>query len=164
MFGIGQSDLRVTPLQVANTMATIARGGLHISPRLFLPDSNTPVSDSKWTDLNISPKNLAVVHDGMYAVVNEIDGTAYKTFRHSGFEEQGVTAYGKTGSTQAPANAWFGGYAKDDSGRCIAIALVVEGGQSGSSDAAPLARDILQFCIKLNYLGKPVPSIEEYAQ
>ncbi len=161
MFGIGQGNLRVTPLQVANVMATIARGGLHIRPRLFLPDANAPDTVRKWTDLKISEQNLAVLHDGMYAVVNERNGTAYsKAFEHSGFDEQGVTVYGKTGSTQGIELAWFGGFAKDDSGRCIAIALVVEGGQHGSSDAAPLARDIIQFCIKLGYLGNPVPLIE----
>jgi penicillin-binding protein 2 len=162
MFGMGQGDLRVTPLQVANAMATIARGGLHIQPRLFLPDPNSPDTVRKWTDLDISEQNIGVVHDGMYAVVNEIGGTAYdKAFKHSGLDEQSVTVYGKTGSTEKPYNAWFGGFAKDDSGRCIAIALVVEGGQHGSSDAAPLARDIIQFCIKLGYLGNPIPSIEE---
>ncbi len=161
MFGIGQGNLRVTPLQVANVMATIARGGLHIQPRLFLPDANTPETVRKWTDLNISEQNLAVVHEGMHAVANERGGTAYKAFEHSGLEEQGVTVYGKTGSTEGIELAWFAGFAKDDSGHCIAIAVVVEGGQHGSKDAAPLARDILQYCIKLEYLGNPIPSIDE---
>jgi penicillin-binding protein 2 len=161
MFGIGQGDLRVTPLQVANGMATIARGGLQIPPRLFLPDPNAPDAERKWTDLNLSPQNIAVVHEGMYAVVNERGGTAYGAFEHSGFKEQGVTAYGKTGSTEGIELAWFAGFAKDDSGHCIAMSLVVEGGLHGSTDAAPLARDILQFCIKLGYIGNPVPSIEQ---
>jgi len=30
----------------------------------------------------------------------------------------------------------------------------VEGGQHGSSDAAPLARDIIQFCIDAGYIGQ----------
>jgi len=40
--------------------------------------------------------------------------------------------------------------------RKLAIAVVVEGGQHGSSDAAPLARDIIQFCIEFGYIGKSV--------
>jgi penicillin-binding protein 2 len=72
-----------------------------------------------------------------------------------------VNIYGKTGSTQAPEHAWFGGFAKDDKGRGISIAVVVEGGQHGSSDAAPLARDIIQFCIESGYLGEPVDYLDE---
>ncbi|GAG09514.1 unnamed protein product, partial [marine sediment metagenome] len=86
-------------------------------------------------------------------VVNEPGGTAYKEFAHSGFAEQGIEVYGKTGSTEDPDHAWFAGFATDGTGRSIAIALVVEGGQHGSSDAAPLARDIIQFCIEAQYIG-----------
>jgi peptidoglycan glycosyltransferase len=70
------------------------------------------------------------------------------------FEQQDVKIFGKTGSTERPEHAWFGGFAQDSAGRKIAIVVVVEGGQRGSSDAAPLARDILQFCIDYGYVGK----------
>jgi len=103
--------------------------------------------------LNISPQTLAIVYDGMSAVVNEPDGTAYKEFAPAGFAEQDIKVYGKTGSTEEPDNAWFAGFAEDSSSRSIAIALVVEGGQHGSADAAPLARDIIQFCIEAGYIG-----------
>jgi len=156
-FGIGQGNLRVTPLQVANAMAAIARGGLFMLPRLFLnhsDDSPGQGYDSVRTDLGISERTLAVVRDGMGAVVNEPGGTAYRAFTLSGFSQQGVTVYGKTGSTEKPYNAWFAGFAEDSTGRAIALAVVVEGGQHGSSDAAPLARDIIQFCIDAGYLGQ----------
>ncbi len=39
-FGIGQGNFRVTPLQVANAMAAIARGGFYMSPRLVFAASN----------------------------------------------------------------------------------------------------------------------------
>ncbi len=152
-FGIGQGNLRVTPLQVANAMAAIARGGVHKPPRLFTAPDNT----SDETDLGISPETLAVVCDGMSAVVNEHGGTAYKEFVHSGFAGQAVTVYGKTGSTENPDHAWFAGFAKDSTGRSISIAVIVEGGQHGSADAAPLARDIIQFCIDTRYIGKTGP-------
>ncbi|GAH62037.1 unnamed protein product [marine sediment metagenome] len=73
----------------------------------------------------------------MSAVVNESGGTAYNPFAQSGFSEQHIKVYGKTGSTQEPDCAWFAGFAEDSAGRSIAIAVVVEGGQHGSSDAAP---------------------------
>jgi penicillin-binding protein 2 len=150
-FGIGQGNLRVTPLQVANAMAAIARGGLYRLPRLYMEEDSSPFVS---IDLNISPQTLAVIYDGMSAVVNESGGTAYNEFAHSGLSEQGVTVYGKTGSTEKPDNAWFAGFAADRTDRSIAIAVVVEGGQHGSSDAAPLARDIIQFCIEAGYIGR----------
>lgn len=151
-FGIGQGNLRVTPLQVANAMAVIARNGLYTAPRLVMTERSTEGYDS--VDLNIDPDTLAVVRDGMQAVVNEEGGTAYNQFMHSGFSEQGVTVYGKTGSTEAPDNAWFAGFGEDELGRAISLAVVIEGGQHGSSDAGPVARNILQFCVDAGYIGR----------
>ncbi len=153
-FGIGQGNLRVTPLQVANAMAAIARGGTYKHPRLFM--DNTYEFDFNKIDLGISLQTLAVIYDGMSDVVNETGGTAYSTFQPilTSLAEQDIKVYGKTGSTQAPENAWFGGFATDSQNRSIAITVVVEGGQSGSSDAAPLARDIIQFCIDSGYVGR----------
>jgi len=157
-FGIGQGNLRVTPLQVANAFAAIARGGVYKLPRLFMDDPNDSELDA--VDLNISPQTLALIRDGMSAVVNEPGGTAYKEFLHSGLDEQGVNVYGKTGSTEQPNNAWFGGFVTDSRGRSISIAVVVEGGQHGSSDAAPLARDTIQFCIEAGYIGQAQPTVQ----
>ncbi len=162
-FGIGQGNLRVTPLQVANAMATIARNGLYKSPRLFLAPDSSSIEyrvSSDETNLGISEQTLKVIYDGMYAVVNEPGGTAYKEFAQSGLPPQDVKVYGKTGSTEKPDTAWFAGFAADGTDRKIAIAVLVEGGQHGSSDAAPLACDIIQFCIDSGYIGKTNPTTE----
>jgi cell division protein FtsI/penicillin-binding protein 2 len=95
----------------------------------------------------------------MSAVVNEPGGTAYKEFVPAGLAEQGIEVYGKTGSTEKPDHAWFSGFATDSAGHSIAIAVVVEGGQHGSSDASPLARDIIQFCIDAQYIGRPADGV-----
>ncbi|UCF00358.1 MAG: hypothetical protein JSV82_04650 [Planctomycetota bacterium] len=152
LFGIGQGNFRVTALQVANAMAAIARGGVYMPPRLFAEDAND--SESASTDLNISEETLEVLRDGMSAVVNEVGGTAYNEFAPVDFAGQAIEVFGKTGSTEKPDNAWFAGFAEDGAGRSIAIAVVVEGGQHGSADAAPLARDIIQFSIEAEYLGQ----------
>jgi len=165
-FGIGQGNLRATPLQVANSMATIARNGLFKLPRLFKTVAqNTPYDSSpssQGIDLEISPGTLAVICDGMSAVVNEISGTAHTTFAEvlPDLNEKNIKVYGKTGSTQAPETAWFGGFAVDGKNKSIAIAVVVEGGESGSSDAAPLARDIILFCIEDRYIGQTQQATE----
>jgi len=157
-FGIGQGNLRVTPLQAANAMAAIARGGLYKLPRLFVDDTNGAKLD--YVALNISQETLAVVRDGMNAVVNDPRGTAYKEFQHSRFDQQGVTVFGKTGSTEEPDHAWFAGFAEDSQGRAISVAVLVEGGLHGSSDAGPLAREIIQLCINAAYIGNPRPPSE----
>jgi len=153
MFGIGQGNLRVTPLQVANAMAALARGGIYKRPRLILEDGN-----SEGTDLGISLETLAVIYDGMRAVVNEFNGTAHTPFEPflATLAAEDVKVYGKTGSTEEPPHAWFGGFAQDSTARKIAIAVIVEGGQHGSSDAAPLARNIIQLCIEAGYIGKSI--------
>ncbi|MFA5238214.1 MAG: penicillin-binding transpeptidase domain-containing protein [Phycisphaerae bacterium] len=156
-FGIGQGNMRATPLQAANAMAAIARGGVYKPPRLILTSDATMEDGRKTRDegrnLGISAETLKVVYEGMYAVVNEPSGTAYNEFASSGLAEQGINIYGKTGSTEAPENAWFGGFAEDSTGKKIAIAVLVEGGKHGSSDAAPLARNIIQFCIETGHIG-----------
>ena len=146
-FGIGQGNLRVTPLQVADSMATIARGGIFLQPKLFADGISEP------RDLRISSASLNVVRDGMWAVVNEAEGTAYNEFRSSDFGSNGVKVYGKTGSTERPFHAWFAGFAEDRRGRKLAFAVIVEGGAHGASDAAPLARDMLKFCMDAGYIG-----------
>jgi cell division protein FtsI/penicillin-binding protein 2 len=156
-FGIGHGNLRATPLQVANAMATIASGGIFRQPRMFREDPNSKfqISNSEDVELGISSQTLAVVYEGMRAVVEEPGGTAYKELEPAltGFASRGIRIYGKTGSTEKPEHAWFAGFAKDNAGKAIAVAVVVEGGQHGAEDAAPLGRDILQFCIEAGYIG-----------
>ena len=154
LFGIGQGELRATPLQVANAFATIARGGLHTPPRLFLQPAPVSSGPGMSADLNLSRHTLDVVYDGMSAVVNERGGTAYEAFAPAKLSARfGVHIYGKTGSTESPENACFGGFVEDTRGRKIALAVVIEGGQSGSHDAAPLARHIIELCIDAGHIG-----------
>jgi len=160
MFGIGQGNLRVTPLQVANAMATLAREGVFRLPRLFYDAPR----NSDGVDIGVSLGSLAVVYDGMNSVVNEYGGTAYARFQHflRILSQEDVKVYGKTGSTERPEHAWFAGFAQDSTARKIALAVVVENGQSGSRDAAPLARDIFQFCIEAGYIGQS--AVKEQAE
>ncbi len=170
MFGIGQGNLRITPLQVANAMAALARGGVYRPPRLICSSSlvvprsamqNAAHSTQNEEDLGVSVETLAVIYDGMSAVVNEAGGSAYTQFEPflATLAAEDVKVYGKTGSTEGPEHAWFAGFAQDSSARKVAVAVIVEGGEHGSSDAAPLARDIIQFCIEAGYLGKALPNV-----
>lgn len=151
--GIGQGNMRVTPLQVANSMATLARRGQFKNPTLFQMNTSHSATSHAPEDLRISETVMNVVLDGMDAVVNERHGSAYSAFQEADFDQHGVRVYGKTGSTEDPENAWFAGFTRDGSGRVLAMAVVVEGGQSGGIDAAPVARGIFGLCVKAGYLG-----------
>ncbi|MGB8225605.1 MAG: penicillin-binding transpeptidase domain-containing protein [Sedimentisphaerales bacterium] len=146
-FGIGHGNFRATVLQVANVFATLAREGVFKKARIV---ASQP-ADAGYK-LGLNENILSIIYDGTHAVVSEQGGTAYKQFADSGFEEKGIKVFGKTGSTEKPYDAWFAGFAKDSFGKSVAFAVLIEGGQHGASDAGPIARDLLSFCIELGYL------------
>jgi penicillin-binding protein 2 len=146
-FGIGQGSFRTNPLQVANAYAALARNGHFQKSRIITTD---PIDAGRH--LNLDNDTLATIYDGMWAVVNETNGTASSQFAGAGFESRGIKVYGKTGSTERPYHAWFAGFAKDTYGNVIAFSIVVEGGQHGGSDAGPIARDIVAMCVESEYL------------
>lgn len=148
LVGIGQGNCWVTPIQVAAAMAAIACHGVYRPARLLFGSQS-----SGQVDLRIDRRWLDVILDGLSAAVNEIHGTAYEAFKDCPLRARGIMIFGKTGSTQAPANAWFAGFAQDGFGHCIALAVVVEGGTSGANDAAPIGRMIIEQAAQAGYLG-----------
>jgi penicillin-binding protein 2 len=154
-WGIGQGNLRATVLQVANAYAVLARRGVYKPARLII-DPNDPMNEKPSRRLPIHPANLDVVYDGMHAVVNERGGSAYDAFESSGLTSRGMTIYGKTGSTERPYHAWFASFVTDQAGRAIALAVIVEGGQSGGKDAAPLGREIIRLCNEAGFIGHKI--------
>lgn len=102
---IGQGKVKATPIQVANEMATIARDGLWMRPRLVptgstvllpttRPDGST-IDDRR--DLHLDRAALSAVHTGMFRVVNSDAGTGTKVRD----DELGVQLAAKTGSATA---------------------------------------------------------------
>ena len=158
LVGIGEGNFLATPLQVAGAMATLARGGLYRAPRLFVfsePESSPPADPSDSSvRLGLTEQTLETIYDGLYAVVNEENGTANEAFRGSPLVQRGIRVYGKTGSTENPDHAWFAGFARDRTGRAVALAVVVEGGRSGGADAAPVGHDVIGSCADAGYLGR----------
>ena len=147
-FGIGQGNLRVTPLQVAVSMSIIANKGIYRKPAIIKDEPYNPMF------MEINSTSFDTVSDGMDAVVNETDGTAEKIFASANFAEKDVKVFGKTGSTEAPLHAWFAGFANDSHNRSIAFAVLVEGGEHGATDAGPIAREAIAMCIDADYIGK----------
>jgi penicillin-binding protein 2 len=162
---IGQGFDLVTPLQMAVLIATVGNGGTRINPRLIRgndPDSEDGASASQTeTDrrLHISEATLSLVRQGLWQVVNKRSGTAWQS------RLKDLEFSGKTGTAQVvgrpPAgikdeeqlkelhkdHAWFVAYAPSVHPQ-IAIAVIIEHGEHGSSAAAPIASNIIE-----TYLG-----------
>jgi len=131
---IGQGEILVTPLQLANQAATIANEGYYISPHLNRNDSML----THRHNLNIAKKHFETVKDGMHRVM------VYGTGRHYAIDSLNMA--GKTGTAQnshGRDHAIFIGFAPVDDPK-IAVAVVVENAGFGATWAAPIASMMME--------------------
>ena len=160
--GIGQGYVLVTPIQLVTMLSRVVNGGYAVSPTFIKRKEAAPAEP-----LGISEKNIALVKQGMFEVVNGTGGTAAR----AKFKNSDIKIGGKTGTTQVRRislkeraegikkdedlpwkyrnHAWFMAYAPHDNPR-YAVAVIVEHGRSGSGVAAPIASKILEEAIKLD--------------
>ncbi|NKC33039.1 penicillin-binding protein 2 [Falsiroseomonas selenitidurans] len=159
--GIGQGFYQLTPLQLATMTARLATGRA-VQPHLTRGIGGRPVRGVRaedWPSLGIPERDLRLVREAMWAVVNEQGGTA-RVARLPG--ELGSMA-GKTGTTQVrrvTREQRERGYRVDQVPRewrphalfvafapmenpVFAVSVIVEHGSSGSAAAAPLAREVM---------------------
>lgn len=98
--GIGQGPVSWTPLHAADAYATLARGGLRITPRLNAD------AEARAQDLRLDPAAVAAVTEGLRMSVNERRGTGHHLQIGERIEEifnaSGVDVWGKTGTAEAP--------------------------------------------------------------
>jgi len=162
---IGQGDVLVTPLQIADAMAAIGNGGTLYRPQLVervVPISGDPIEvfkpEARGT-LPLRPENLKVLQDALWMVIHDPRGTANFSLRGFDFPARGKTGTAESGSGRP--HAWFAGYTDcsdyiDEYPVCegkpdLAIAVVVENGGEGSEFAAPIFRRMVQ----VYYYGSP---------
>lgn len=175
--GIGQGYWTVTPLQLAHATATLADRGVAHVPHLLKASQdgfNAPLLeqpiDPPRPSIIADMRNWEVVRDGMVAVIHGPTGTAARVGANAPYRIAGKTGtaqrYSRTGTeSNAPAGATnrhkalFVAFAPAEQ-PTIALGLVLEFGASGSSDAAPVARRILDAWLVDEAPALPGPEIQ----
>lgn len=158
---IGQSDLLVTPLQIARMLAAVANGGVLYRPRLVLRIGPAPGQPEETfppevqSRLPVPEEAMAVIRQGLLGVTTHPWGTATWVFRGMPFPVAGKTGTAETVPGQPP-HAWFACYAPADQPELVVVVVVEHGGQ-GSAVAAPLARQILEAYYGLPRTPLPAP-------
>ncbi len=144
---IGQGDVLVTPLQMANATAAIANGGTLYEP-LFVSqilDGAGKIVEQKKAKIVrnniVSSASLDIVQRGMRQTVTAGSGRV--------LQDIPVEMYAKTGTAQfgpnnSKSHAWFICFSKD-AAHPIAMAILLEGAGGGDVYAAPAANDILKW-------------------
>ncbi|MFI0410212.1 peptidoglycan D,D-transpeptidase FtsI family protein [Actinomadura sp. 3N508] len=146
--GIGQENVRATPLQMAMVGAAVAHDGKIMNPYVV-----QKVRAKDQSELyNASPKEFGEAMSGdhadqlaqmMRAVITE--GTAKNL--------QGMRIAGKTGTAEQdprsgiPNSRWFVGFSPIENPR-YAFAVVTEGSGDGATNAGPIAGAIMAKVLK----------------
>ncbi|MDD3458220.1 MAG: penicillin-binding transpeptidase domain-containing protein [Weeksellaceae bacterium] len=134
--GMGQGDISLTPLQMANFMSIIANHGSFYTPHIVKEIDGQPINDPRFTELKksmIQPKYFLPVIEGMRDAF--INGTA-RQYRTTAF-----TQAGKTGTAENPHgqdHSVFSLMAPVEDPQ-IVVAVIVENGYWGARWAAPMA-------------------------
>jgi penicillin-binding protein 2 len=149
---IGQGEVLVTPLQVANEMAYLANKGWYITPHMV--DSIEggdqygllKTFKQKHVGIDIPDSVFEAVHDGMQGVMETGTGAAAKV--------PGIVVCGKTGTVEnyiglekQKSHAFFAAFAPRDNPK-IAIAVICENAGFGATSAAPIASLMIEQYLK----------------
>jgi penicillin-binding protein 2 len=136
---IGQGEMGVIPLQMANLSAIIANQGYYYVPHFIKTIDKVDSIPSQFTkkeSVGIDGQYFLPIVDGMYRVVNEAGGTA----RRAKIVKE-IVVCGKTGTAENPHgedHSVFIAFAPKDNPQ-IAIAVFVENAGFGGTWAAPIA-------------------------
>jgi len=157
---IGEGELLINPLKMANVAAIIANRGYYYTPHL-VHGIGTPGKgiDPKYLEkheVGVDPRHFETVISGMQMAVEA--GTVMGMARIPD-----ITVCGKTGTSQnkkGDDHSIFIGFAPRDNPK-IAIAAFVENGKWGGTAAAPVAMLLIEKYIKRRVDNK---KLDEYVK
>ncbi len=144
---IGQGELLVTPIQLANMAAIIANKGWYYTPHIVKEIDHVKIDNPKFTKkkyTTIDSKYFDPVISGMTDVFESERGTARAS------RIPGIILAGKTGTAQnnhGQDHSIFVAFGPVDNPK-IAIAVFVENGYWGSRWAAPIATLMIEQYLK----------------
>ncbi len=153
--GIGQGELLLTTIQMANLAALIANRGFYYTPHLAKAFSKSFDIDQKYKtkkNVRIDDVHFEKVIEGMHRVTTQGTGTLASV--------PGIEVCGKTGTSQNKGkdhSVFFAFAPKDDPK--IAIAVYVENGGFGGSIAAPIAGLMIE-----KYLNRKISERRKYLE
>lgn len=150
---IGQGELLVTPIKLAQFAAALAsRGNVYRPYYVDKIVSNQTGKTQKigQTEIlqqaDLKPETYDLLYKALKHTVD--NGTARRV------KIKGLDVYAKTGTAQNPHGAdhgWFMAFAgREGKEPSIALAVFVEFGEGGSSAAGPIARAMLETYFKIN--------------
>lgn len=135
---IGQGEILVTPLQLANFYSIVANRGYYIEPHLLKNINKEKQTDFPIIKTDVSVENFEVIAKGLKQVVD------FGTGRRS--KIPGISFGGKTGTAQNPHGDYhsiFAGIAPVENPE-IVVAVIVENAGGGSAFAAPITSLIIE--------------------
>jgi penicillin-binding protein 2 len=161
---IGQGFNLTTPLQMLVLVSAVANGGTLYQPQIIQRVETADgvriedIQPKATGSMTISPETMQIVKQGLWEAVNTKGGTA------RGIKLKQYPISGKTGTAQVVArkepepgkkedekdiadehkdHAWFVAYAPSKAPQ-IAVSVIVEHGEHGSTAAAPVAKEIIK--------------------
>ena len=146
---IGQGEVEVVPLQMANLACIVANRGYYITPHLvryYGPDSTRNEEFYKKHETGIKSAYFDIAANGMYDVVHTAGGTA----RRANIPD--IDICGKTGTAQniGEDHSVFIAFAPKEKPK-IAVAVYVENARGGGGYwAAPIASLVIEKYIRGN--------------
>ena len=172
--GIGQGYWTATPLQVAKATAVLVNNGKVNTPHLMkaieistLKPYEDPLLYPDITEAKQSYWDAA--KRGMYNVVNSALGSGRKAFAGANYRVAGKSGtaqvfslkenekYNAAGlKKELHDHAWFTAYAPYENPRLV-VTVILENAGGGSSNAAPLARKVMDY-----YLNQRLLQVEKY--
>ncbi|MXW41767.1 MAG: penicillin-binding protein 2 [Acidimicrobiia bacterium] len=151
VLGIGQGQLGVTPLQLANGYAAFANGGTLYAPKIVERVEN-PVSgeveqsfeDRVLNQIYLPESFSQPILTGLLGAVADLDGTAHTAFL--GFPHDEWPVAGKTGTAEVVGkadNSLFAAFGPLPNPTYVVVAIMEESG-FGSRVAAPAVRRVIE--------------------